>query len=331
MSGPSEPRIWNLTTLPQIEAILQAVHLALSTQDRELKYTASLNPPLAFEGLEFIGRTDEETFPNAAGAHLRTSKERVLTSGEGERFDISVGDGGEARWFRVWVEPLANGALSPGVLSASIEITEQKTTEELLRLALLELAHRSKNLLSVILSIARQTTEESHSLADFNGRFLGRIRSLSLAHDVLTDERWRGATVFGLVRSQLSAFAENAIQQSEIAGHNAFLKPNAVQYVGLALHELIAQSILSGALAQPAGHIRVLGSLLKTEPDKPADLVLTWEETGVQRSSASPASAFGFALLEKIVPAALNGTARLDLMEPGKITYTLQIPNSEFF
>ena len=44
----------------------------------------------------------------------------------------------------------------------------------------------------------------------------------------LTDESWRGATVFNLVRSQLSAFSGTAVEQSTISGHNAYLKPNAV-------------------------------------------------------------------------------------------------------
>src|SRR5690606_11777283 len=118
-----------------------------------------------------------------------------------------------------------------------------KVAEEHLRLALLELAHRSKNLLAVVLSLARQSADDSRDLDDFRGRFLGRIRALALAHDILTEEAWRGATVFSLVRGQLAAFGDEARERSRIDGHNAFLKPNAVQYVGLALHELIAHSM----------------------------------------------------------------------------------------
>jgi two-component sensor histidine kinase len=328
MPGQSE-KIWGLATALQVEAILRSVRLALATQDTDLKYTAAINRPLALGDADFIGMTDEEAFTANPGRDLRLSKERVLTTGKAESIDLSVGEGADTRWYRVWIEPLADGAAPDGVLSASVDITDQKNTEELLRLALLELAHRSKNLLSVVLSIARQTTEESSSLDDFTRTFLGRIRSLSLAHDALTDERWRGATLFGLVRSQLSAFAENALTQSDVAGHNAFLKPNAVQYVGLALHELVAQSVLTGALAQPEGRIRVIATLRQLSSGD-RDLILTWEETGMQQAMR-PASAFGFALLEKIVPAALNGTARLDISAPGVVTYSLTIPGSEFF
>jgi two-component sensor histidine kinase len=313
----------------QVEAILRSIRLALATQDTELKYTAAINRPLAIDTSDFIGKTDEEAFTTTPGRDLKTSKERVLATGKSESIDLSIGAGAETRWYRVWIEPLANGKAPDGVLSASVDITEQKNTEELLRLALLELAHRSKNLLSVVLSIARQTTEESTTLEGFTRTFLGRIRSLSLAHDVLTDERWRGATLFGLVRSQLSAFAENALAQSEVAGHNAFLKPNAVQYVGLALHELIAQSILTGALAQPNGHIRVEGTLGSGATGE-RDLTVSWEESGLQQAMR-PASAFGYALLEKIIPAALSGSAVLDISAPGKLTYKLTVPSSQFF
>src|SRR5262249_41653137 len=149
-----------------------------------------------------------------------------------------------------------------------------------LRLALLELAHRSKNLLAVVLSIARQSADESQTLSQFGNRFVGRIQSLALAHDVLTDESWRGASVFSLVRSQLSAFTGNAAAQSTIGGHNAYLKPNAVQYVGLALHELIALSVVSGALSAADGHIDFASALVAVDGDEGPNLVLTWRETG---------------------------------------------------
>jgi two-component sensor histidine kinase len=198
-----------------------------------------------------------------------------------------------------------------------------------LRLALLELAHRSKNLLAVVLSIARQSTDDSDTLAQFASRFVGRIRALALAHDVLTDESWRGATVFSLVRSQLSAFSEHAAQQSAISGHNAYLKPNAVQYVGLALHELIAQSVISGALATPDGRIRVESALAPAEDGEPPSLRLSWNETAATDVTADE-SVFGHALLTQIVPAALGSTATL-ATDHSTVNYTLLIPSAQFF
>ena len=208
-------------------------------------------------------------------------------------------------------------------------MTAEKTAEEDLRLALLELAHRSKNLLAVVLSIARQSAEESQNLRQFGDRFVGRIQSLALAHDVLTDESWRGATVFSLVRSQLAAFSGTAAARSTISGHNAYLRPNAVQYVGLALHELIAISVVSGALSVADGRIEVVTALVPDD-DAGSGLRLTWQESGMPAARGEK-SLFGHALLERIVPAALSGKASLTAPAANTLAYELRIPSSQFF
>jgi two-component sensor histidine kinase len=311
-------------------AALRGAGIGLSSQDGDLKYVGALNPTFLFDGeTAFAGRSDGDLFPAAASEKLTACKQRVAASGSGESLDIALARAGGTEWFRLWVEPTSPNGSGHGVLCTSIEVTAEKAAEEDLRLTLLELAHRSKNLLAVVLSIARQSADESQTLAQFGGRFVGRIQSLALAHDVLTDESWRGATVFSLVRSQLSAFSGTAATQSTISGHNAYLKPNAVQYVGLALHELIAISVVSGALSVPDGHIEVVSSLVPADGEG-SDLVLTWRETGLP-GAASEKSLFGHALLERIVPAALSGTASLAAPSSNALSYELRIPSSQFF
>ena len=147
---------------------------------------------------------------NGAARTLVSSKRRVADTGKGESVDLDYAAGGRERWYRIRLEPVDMNGDGRGILAASVDITHQKTAEEHLRLALLELAHRSKNLLAVVLSLARQSADDSRDLDEFRGRFVGRIRALALAHDILTEEAWRGATVFSLVREQLAAFSENA-------------------------------------------------------------------------------------------------------------------------
>jgi two-component sensor histidine kinase len=327
----SEELVLGLAGPEDIGAALRAARIMLSSQDAELKYIAALNPSFLFEAnAAFIGQSDRDLFPAAASESLVACKRRVAESGKGESLDLALSRDDRTRWFRLFVEPLSPNGARHGVLSTCIEVTEEKAAEEHLRLALLELAHRSKNLLAVVLSIARQSADESQTLAQFGSRFVGRIQSLALAHDVLTDESWRGATVFNLVRSQLSAFSGTAVEQSTISGHNAYLKPNAVQYVGLALHELIALSVVSGALSAPDGHIDFTTALVGGEGDVRADLVLMWRETGSAVTSGEK-SLFGHALLERIVPAALSGQASLTAPAPNTLAYELRIPSSQFF
>lgn len=330
MPGKSDPKIWGVATASQLGAALRGARFSITAQDADFKYTEGINPAFLPEGKTLAGLSDDDLFPDVSAEDLKELKRRVYTSGKGGSIDFRFAETGKTGWYRIWAEPITPNGSAGGLLCAAIEITEQKTAEELLRLALLELAHRSKNLLSVVLSVARQSVDESRDLGEFRERFLGRIRSLALAHDVLTDESWRGATIFSLVRSQLSAFSETAWQQATIEGHNAFLKPNAVQYVGLALHELVALSMLSGALSTPEGEVRVTTTLLPGVGKDALALVLRWEESGI-RPSLKKKSQFGYALLERIVPAALNGTGRFDETGPQSLVYELRIPGPQFF
>jgi two-component sensor histidine kinase len=327
-----EGLILGLASSEDFGAMLRGAGVALSLQDADLRYLGAVNPTFLFADVAFIGRSDGEIFPAAASEMLIACKRRVAETGAGESLDIPLMRDGSTRWYRLWLEPISANGSGRGILCTSIEVTTEKTAAEDLRLALLELAHRSKNLLAVVLSIARQSAEESQTLRQFGDRFVGRIQSLALAHDALTDENWRGATVFNLVRSQVSAFIGTAAAQSTVRGHNAYLKPNAVQYVGLALHELVAVSAVSGALSVPDGQVEVATALAPAGAgqEEGLDLVLTWTETGLPPARKDK-SLFGHALLERIVPAALGGRASLTLPRSDTLVYRLSIPPSQYF
>ncbi len=330
MADKSEPKIWGLATESDIGTVFRESEIAITCQDAALVYTAAVNPFVSLpEGKSLVGLTDDDVLKEPARA-LVASKRRVADTGKGESVDLAYGANGHERWYRIRLEPIDMNGDGRGILAASVDITHQKTAEEHLRLALLELAHRSKNLLAVVLSLARQYADDSRDLDDFRGRFVGRIRALALAHDILTEEAWRGATVFSLVREQLTAFSETAREQSRIEGHNAFLKPNAVQYVGLALHELIAHSILFGALSRGDGRVEV-ESRVETNGEGAPVLCLQWREGGRTGVARETATEFGEALLRTIVPAALGGSATLDQTEGGAFLYELRIPSAQFF
>ncbi|HZP19754.1 MAG TPA: hypothetical protein VFB16_06040, partial [Bauldia sp.] len=129
----------------------------------------------------------------------------------------------------------------------------------------------------------------------------------------------------------LSAFSEFAASQSTIEGHNAYLKPNAVQYISLALHELIAMSLLNGALSVPDGRLLFSSTLEDAEGGEGRDLILSWRETGMAAPYSLADSRFGKALLEEIVPAALGGKASAEYDQPRGFSYWLRVPQSQFF
>ncbi len=129
--------------------------------------------------------------------------------------------------------------------------------------------------------------------------------------------------------SRYSATPESAVRME---GERPWLNPNAALHVGLALHELVANSVSYGALSQPGGSVRLAAHL---EPDATgrASLLLTWHEK-VDSSAAigKPGlneKRFGSVALERVVPASLNGSASLKI-ENGALDYRLVIPFGNF-
>jgi two-component sensor histidine kinase len=188
-----------------------------------------------------------------------------------------------------------------------------------------ELTHRSKNLLAVIQGIARQTGESTNSIQQFVSRFNGRIFSLSRAHDVLTDADWRGARIFDLIRSQIALYAENRLESVTVAGENAFLRPNAAQYIGLALHELTTNALKYGALSRDDGTIV---ARFETSPSTPSFYRFSWREMSSAQMREPRGRSFGLIMLTEVVPASVGGSAELTVGSQG-LNYELEIPKAQ--
>ncbi len=214
------------------EAALIGSRITAIASDLDGRYTWIFNPPGEFPA-DLVGKLDHDLLPATAAGQLADAKRAVLESGEPRQFELELSGDRGPRWFNVDVRPHYERGQLIGTVASLIDVTESKVQEEHLRIVLRELAHRSKNLLSVIQGIARQTAETASSTQQFLGRFNGRLFSLSRAHDVLTDADWRGARVFDLVHSQIALYAEDRLASVVMDGENGFLRPNAAQYVGL--------------------------------------------------------------------------------------------------
>jgi two-component sensor histidine kinase len=120
-----------------------------------------------------------------------------------------------------------------------------------------EISHRSKNLLSVIQSIARRTARTARTMKEFEGRFERRLQGLAASHDVLVGKNWQGAPLAELVRQQLGPFVEIQSSRFEFVGPDIVVTAEAAQAIGLAIHELATNAIKYGALSAPTGKVRI--------------------------------------------------------------------------
>jgi two-component sensor histidine kinase len=175
---------------------------------------------------------------------------------------------------------------------------ERDAREAHVHLLMRELSHRSKNLLAIVLAIARQTSKQTSNFEDFEIRFNARIQALAESHDLLVERQWLGATLDDLIRAQLAAFG---MERVVLRGEPVLLKSEAVQNVGLALHELATNAAKYGGLSVPEGRVTI-------EWDHTADggLRLTWRESGGPPVSEPSRRGFGRFVLERVTVEALG-------------------------
>ena len=185
--------------------------VGLVTLDRERRY-AFANPAYCkLLGLpsDILGRHPAEVLAPVYAGQIAPQLDRAF-AGERVTSELSrpaIGAGNQSSHYSIIYEPErdAEGDII-GVVAVVFDITDRKRGEEQIRLLLNEVNHRSKNMLSVFLAIAQQTT--APSAEDFVQRFSNRVQALAASHDLLVKNQWHRIGVFDLVRTQLAHFAD---------------------------------------------------------------------------------------------------------------------------
>lgn len=322
----------NLHSQPTVEigpAVIRALgHAGIIVfhQGDDLRVRWAQNAPPGWSQGDIVGRTDHEFLPAAAAEKLVERKRMVLADGGSERMEFRYGSGDAARWYDVWLDAdLGMDGEIGGVVTTIVEITERKHREQTLRALLREVSHRSKNLLAIIQSIATQTGRHAATIDAFLDRFRGRLQSLASSQDLVTSSNWRGAMLSELVEGQLARYRTEGDEGVIFSGDDAHLNPNAVLHVGLALHELVVNSMSHGALSRPGGRAEVV-SAVGSGAD--GGLVLRWLEEAEAEQLAGR-KRFGSVALERVVPLSLDGSAEL-AVDNGRLVYRLDIPRQNF-
>lgn len=305
-------------------------------QNSDLRVVWALNVPAGWSRAGIVGMLDSDFLPRQVAAPVIASKRAVLRAGGSDRLEINIpgalGDRDD-QWFELWIDADAapDGAVR-GIVTTAVETTEQKRREQTLRVLLREVSHRSRNLLAIIQSIATQTGRYSSTVDGFLARFRGRLQSLASSQDLVTSSNWRGADLGDLVLGQVARYSATPQAAVRLEGERPWLSPNAALHVGLALHELVSNSVSYGALSKLGGYVTLFAEL-QPDPGGQPSLSLTWRETidssGKALGPDIREKRFGSIALERIVPASLNGSASLKI-ENGSLEYRLVVPYGNF-
>jgi PAS domain S-box-containing protein len=209
-------------------------------------------------------------------------------------------------------------------IGTHIDISEQRRREEHIRFIIDELSHRTKNLLAVVMAVANQTAQYAGDVVQFQTRFSERLQALAHCHDLLVKDSWHGTSFHDLVSAQMRPFSETNAGRLDATGPPIFLKPDAVQHLGLALHELATNASKHGALSGPQGEVSIRWQVDETE-DK---VLICWSEKGGPPVTPPQRRGFGHVVIEQIVPRALNGSGMLDF-SPAGVQWTFEFPHHE--
>jgi len=299
------------------------VGVVVKSDDGSYLYASGL--PEYFPEIEVPNARDADLFEGDWLPKIEQAQQSVIEGGEKVVLELTRTTASQFCVCECTIQRYESEGIIPALLITFMDLTPERKRADTLKALLREVSHRSKNLLAIIQSIAAQTAYNSDGLDDFVAKFRGRLAALSASQDLVTESNWRGASFKQLAFIQLLRYVEKGDPRVKVVGDDPILSPNGATHVGLALHELITNSIAFGALSSMNGTLTLC---CKAVSD--GDFEINWnEKTQVEAHPKSRRDTgtfdrkqFGSAVLERVVPSALDGSAEYNL-SPGEVTYRL--------
>ncbi len=230
---------------------------------------------------------------------LLTAVRACLKSGKPLAVEIQVRRAnGEARWiaFRGGATEMDGAyANEPTALSGvAYDITDQRLnlsrTDALLR----EVSHRSKNLLALILAMARLTARDAVDVKSHLKDFTLRVAGLSASQDLIVASDWQTVDLATLALAEIGAVARTDADRVAVSGPAVSLTPEAAQTLGMVLTELALNAVEHGALSAATGEVRLSWEL-------PTDdtIRISWKETGGPPFIVDGPKGYGTSVVER--------------------------------
>ncbi len=266
--------------------------------------------------------TDSDLFGPDLAARLAALRGQLVNPGDHADLEIAIADENiyEFRSHMVAIPGQGNY-----VIMSISDRTEERQRAKTLHSLLLEVSHRSKNLLAIVQGIASHTARFTGNLDEFLAKFRGRLYALAQSQDLVTASSWRGADFLELAKAQISRYITSNPEAVTFESDSINLTPNAATHLGLALHELIVNAITNSDILAEKNSVRVQCHRVDTPEGQ--RIIFRWTEQ-LRPDVVQPSDwtqHFSSTVLQRIVPAALGGYA-VNRVEDNNISYELTFP-----
>jgi len=195
----------------------------------------------------------------------------------------------------------------------------RQAAETEVRFLMRELAHRSKNQMTVIAAMAKQTARGADSVPEFVANFERRIFGLARSTDLLLAHGVAGVDLRELLVSQIDPFCPVDGERVIVEGPSLRLNAQAAQILGMAAHELATNAVKYGAFARDGGRLRVTWKRVDDA------VAFVWHESGNTPGVATPRRGFGTTVLENMVGRSLGAEVKRTTHDLG-IEWRFTIP-----
>lgn len=226
--------------------------------------------------------------------------------------------GGDWRWFvaRSVAVPTMRGAGGEWITSLQ-DIHDQKLASERREMMIGELRHRLKNLFTVIEALAKSSRDRSEpAVEEFLRRFLGRMRAIATAGDILLAKQYRSIECGALVRATLGPFMEERGLRFQFSGPELLLSEETGATLGLAIHELATNALKYGALSVEGGTVRVSWGAAP-QADGQEMVSFEWREGGGPAPVTPQSEGFGMRLIRSVPGRERSGAVTIEFAPEG--------------
>jgi PAS domain S-box-containing protein len=312
------------TSATMLQAATDNASVGLATLDTNLRFTFA-NP--AFCRIfhitnDVVGKQPGEILTRENAATVSSLYDTALAGQRNScELDCGGGDGRKPFHYSLVCEPERGEGGIVGVVVVVFDITDRKRSEEHIRLLLSEVNHRSKNMLSVVSAIARQTKAPTQE--EFVKRFSDRIQALAASHDLVARSEWRSILVSELLHAQLAHFGGLIGRRIVLDGPGLEMSVAGAQCIGMVIHELSTNAAKHGALSNQEGCIDIEWRMEKGPSDE--RFSISWTERGGPTVVPPPQRGYGSTVIKDMAELTFDGQVRLNF-EPSGLSWRLTCP-----